>query len=415
MTSIRTRQGTALSLCFGQAETGSGNPRFLFFHFPLFILGLAALIVAAGCASPGDPNPPQPPVPQAITDLAAHQAGDKVVLVFTIPKSTVEGEPLSEPPTIEIFRSYIPSNAKLKNGLPVDFPKEPSYTIPSALVSTYEADGRMTFDDPLKPEDLLQHSGEQVVYLVRARASKKKDSDASNPASVRVYPAAEPIGNLAAQMTKTAVELSWAPPAKTTSGAPIAALTGYRVYRSEVDPKAATEAMTDPSTAKTVAPLELLALTPSPHYGDSQFQFGRTYLYSVRSVTQYEADSVESGDSNLLAVMPRDVFPPAAPQDLVSVLVPASGATPAHLELSWSISDAPDVTGYNFYRSEDAAKLGERLNRDLLPTPAFRDMSAVPGRTYSYTVTAVDRAGNESLPSAPVSVTVPAEARKMNP
>jgi hypothetical protein len=399
----------------GQAEASSCNFRFLLSHFPLFFFAFAALIFAAGCASPGDPNPPEPPVPQAITDLAAHQAGDKVVLVFTIPKSTVEGDPLSESPTIEIFRSYAPSNAKLKNGLPENFPKEPSYTIPSALVSTYEVDGRMTFNDPLNPEDLVRHSGEQAVYQVRARASKKKDSDASNSASVRVYPAPEPVGNLAAQITKTAVELSWTPPAKTTSGAPIAGLTGYRVYRSEVDSKAAADASADPSTAKTVAPLELLALTPAAHYRDAQFQFGHTYLYSVRSVTQYEADSVESGDSNLLAVTPRDVYPPAAPQDLVCVVVPASGATPAHLEFSWSISDAPDAAGYNIYRSEDAAKPGERLNRELLPTPAFRDMSAVPGRTYSYTVTAVDRAGNESLPSAPVSVTVPAEAPKMNP
>jgi hypothetical protein len=303
----------------------------------------------------------------------------------------------------------------MKNGLPVDFPKDPAYTIPSALVSTYESDGRMTFNDPLRPEDLAQHSGQQAIYLVRTRASKKKDSDASNLASVRVYPAPEPIGNLTAQMTKEAVELSWTPPTKTTSGVSLAGLTGYRIYRAEVDPQQATEALADPSKAKTVSPLELVALTPSPHYRDAQFQFGHTYLYSVRSVTQFEADSVESGDSNLLAITPRDIFPPAAPEDLVSAFVPPTDATPAHLELSWSISEAPDVNGYNIYRSEDAAKRGERLNRELLPTPAFRDMSALPGYSYSYTVTAVDRAGNESAPSAPLSVTVPAVTEKKNP
>lgn len=398
-----------------RAELGYFDGRLLELHLPLLTLGFAALILISSCASPGDPNPPQPPVPVAITDLAAHQAGDQVVLVFTIPKSTVEGDALGEPPTIEIFRGYAGAGAKFQHGLPENFPKDPSYTIPSALVSTYELDGRMTFDDPLKPEDLAQHAGEQAVYVVRTRASKKKDSDASNPVIVRVYPAPEPIGNLAARLTKTAVELSWTPPSKTTSGAPIAGLTGYRVYRAEAEPKAAAETQPNPSSSKAAASLELLALTPAPHYRDAQFQFGHTYVYSVRSVTQHDADSVESGDSNLLTVTPRDVFPPAAPQDLVSVFVPASGATPAHLELSWSISDAPDVAGYNIYRSEDAAKAGERLNRELLPTPAFRDMSALPGRSYTFTVTAVDRAGNESLPSAPVSVTAPGEAPKMNP
>lgn len=399
----------------GQAEAGSCSYRSFLSYIPLFIFVFAALILVSGCASPSDPNPPQPAVPIAITDLAAHQAGDKVVLVFTIPKSTIDGDALSEPPAIEIFRAYVPSNAKLKNGLPVDFPKDPAYTIPSALVSTYEAGGRMTFNDPLIPEELVRHSGEQSFYLVRTRASKKKESDASNSASVRIFPAPGPIGDLTARTTKTAVELSWTPPTRTTSGAPISGLTGYRVYRAEVDPQQATEALADPSKAKTVSPLEIVALTPSPHYRDAQFQFGHTYLYSVRSVTQYEADSVESGDSNLLAVSPRDVFPPAAPQDLVSVFVPASDTAPAHLELSWSINEAPDINGYNIYRSEDAAKRGERLNRELLLTPAFRDMSAVPGRPYSYTVTAVDRAGNESLPSAPLSATVPAETDKKNP
>ena len=36
------------------------------------------------------------------------------------------------------------------------------------------------------------------------------------------------------------------------------------------------------------------------------------------------------------------------------------------------------------------------LNTDLLLTPAFRDMNVQPGHRYFYTVTAVDRAGNES-------------------
>ncbi|MGH9702421.1 MAG: fibronectin type III domain-containing protein, partial [Candidatus Acidiferrales bacterium] len=223
------------------------------------------------------------------------------------------------------------------------------------------------------------------------------------------------IGNLTAQITKTAVELSWTAPKRTTSGAPLAGLAGYRVYRAEVDPEQATQALADPSKAKTVSPLELEALTPSPHYRDTQFQFGHTYLYSVRSVTQFEADSVESRDSNLLAITPRSIFPPAAPEDLVSAFVPATDASPAHLELSWSISEAPDVSGYNIYRSEDAANRGERLNREWLPTPAFRDMSALPGHSYFYTVTAVDRAGNESAPSAPLSVTVPEVTEKKNP
>jgi fibronectin type 3 domain-containing protein len=93
------------------------------------------------------------------------------------------------------------------------------------------------------------------------------------------------------------------------------------------------------------------------------------------------------------------------------VLVPAQGESPAHLELSWAISAETDIAGYNIYRSEQAAVTGNRLNTELLRTPAFRDTSTLPGHRYSYSVTAVDRAGNESPASDAVSAGVPAESQ----
>ena len=77
-------------------------------------------------------------------------------------------------------------------------------------------------------------------------------------------------------------------------------------------------------------------------------------------------------------------------------------ASAAYLELSWAIAPEHDVAGYNVYRSEAGGEAGKRQNVDLLPTPAFRDMNVAPGKTYYYTVTAVDRAQNESAPSAAV-------------
>jgi fibronectin type 3 domain-containing protein len=110
-------------------------------------------------------------------------------------------------------------------------------------------------------------------------------------------------------------------------------------------------------------------------------------------------------------VTPRDTFPPAAPQGLVVILVPATPGTAAHLELSWGISPETDLAGYHVYRSEQeitgASGRGERLNRELLLSPTFRDMSVLPGRHYTYRVTAVDRAGNESPLSTAASEEVP--------
>jgi len=99
--------------------------------------------------------------------------------------------------------------------------------------------------------------------------------------------------------------------------------------------------------------------------------------------------------------------PPAAPANLVVVLVPATSESPAAIELSWSISPETDVAGYHVYRSEQEGPPGERLNPELLLVPAFRDTSVMEGHRYYYTVAAVDRAGNESPRSAPVTVEVP--------
>ncbi|MBI1739163.1 MAG: hypothetical protein HYR58_07940, partial [Acidobacteria bacterium] len=168
-----------------------------------------------------------------MTDLGARQTGDSVALTFTLPKKTVEGEALEAPPDVEIFRAFVPAGTQAaRTGL------AQVYTIPSAVVDTYLTDDRLRFADPLKAADIAAHSGEQMAYMVRTRASKKAGSADSNRAMVRVYPVPEAIGDLTANVTEPAVELRWSPPARTTSGAAIAALAGYRVYRAEVEPNA---------------------------------------------------------------------------------------------------------------------------------------------------------------------------------
>jgi hypothetical protein len=136
---------------------------------------------------------------------------------------------------------------------------------------------------------------------------------------------------------------------------------------------------------------------------------GKTYAYFVRSVVQYPGKTLESADSNPYVLTVVDTSAPSAPQGLIAVLVPAQGGTPAHIDLSWGIISETDVAGYYVYRSEQVGVLGTRLNAELLLTPAFRDLNAVPGRRYFYRVTAVDRSGNESPPSEAASDGVPAE------
>lgn len=375
------------------------------------LIALAGALVFAGCASPGEPVERRPPVPQSVSNLAAQQVGNSVALTFTVPKETVDRRPLDRSPAIEIFRDFEPAPPSTAPGtapatLSAPAPMTLLVTIPSAIGGDYITQDRFRYVDPLTPEDFSQHPNSLVVYAVRARATEKKESASSNVVALRVNPLPDPIDDVKAEVTHSGVQLTWAPPKKTPVGlAP--PIVSYRIYRAEPPPRAAAQ-----TAAGAEGPeLSQIAETPFPVYLDTQIQFGNTYRYSVRSVVEAHGQELESADSSPVIVGVRDTFPPAPAQGLVVVFVPAQGGEPGHLELSWAISPEIDAAGYNVYRSEQIGVQGTLLNSDLLPTPAFRDMNAMPGRAYFYTVTVVDRSGNESQASAAVAGTVPAESQ----
>jgi hypothetical protein len=376
------------------------------FHFLFSIF--ASLTLLAGCGAPGEPVERKAPIPTAVNDLAATQQGDEVTLTFTFPKESVEGRELKQPAAIEIFRDFqaIPASSAPSSGPAV--PKAPTLlvTIPSAMVAQYDTRSQIRYVDELKPGDFSQHPGAQVLYIVRTRTSPKKESANSNAVPLRVEPAADQITDLKAEITHQGVVLNWTPPQKTAVG-PAPPIALYRIFRHEGQANASNSA---PQNSQSQKPGVQIGDCPAPPFRDTQIQFGKTYVYTVRSVAQYPDLQVESLDSPSISVSPLDTFPPSAPQGLVVVLVPAQGAAPAYLDLSWSISAENDIAGYNIYRNEQEGARGQKQNLELLRTPAFRDMNTVPGHRYFYTVTAVDRVGNESPAGAAAYGEVPVEA-----
>jgi hypothetical protein len=367
----------------------------------VFLVSALALLCGAGCGAPGEPIPPSPPVPLAITDLTAHQAGDGVQLIFTLPLRTVTGDRLASPPAVEVIRGMPKAD-----GSPDARSFRVVYTIPGALVENYVVESQVKFIDPVAPAETRAHPGGLLVYVVRTSASKKRASANSNAVSVRLYPVAEAIASLQARVTETAIELGWTAPTRTSGGDPLSGFLGYRIYRGELDPATAEASSGDLSKAKWKSPLALLSGSDESAYGDTLFDFGRTYVYIVRSVVLVEGNPLESRDSNSAIVTPRDTFPPAAPQNLV--VAARSGASPGSVlaDLSWSINLETDLAGYRVYRSEEQDTRGGLVTPDLLLAPAYRDTSVEPGHRYWYSVTAVDRAGNESDRSAAVAVDV---------
>jgi hypothetical protein len=393
------------------------------FYFSFFILLFSLFL--GGCASPGEPTARKAPVPQAVTDLTARQSGNAVILTFTVPRETVDRRPLAQPPAIEIYRDFETHPGAGETHAPSPANPMLLVTIPAAMVDRYTERDQFRYTDLLRADDFATHPGAIVVYTVRARASAKKASRESNPTRVRVYPAPDPIGDVKAEVAPTAIVLTWTPPQKTPVG-PTPPIAAYRIYRGEVEPgtavsggaTAAAPAIPEPKTSevtseniKMKSPLAKIGESVSSTFRDTQAEFGKTYLYSIRSVVEYADSAIESADSNLVVVSPRDTFPPSAPHGLVVVLVPTQGDIPAHLELSWAVSPEADIAGYNIYRSEGVGIQGTPMNSELLLTPAFRDINVMSGHRYFYSVTAVDRSGNESPSSAVVSGSVPAESR----
>lgn len=391
-----------------------GNPAARpMFHF-LFSVFLAAL-TAAGCAAPSEPTARHAPIPTAVIDLAALQQGHRVILSLTLPRKTTDSKPLPADLSIEIYRQVIPAGTK-PAAAPAFSQRDLAVTIPSAMVSHYADAGHFEFPFELKSPNIAEPPGEQTVFMVRTRVNERKVSADSNPATVHLYEPFPPA-KISAKLTHDAIILSgWgvalpaAPPAGGAESEQFPSDAHYRIFRAEV-PANAGESHAEsgnetqsPPHLNQIADLPLTTMT----YEDTNFSFDHNYIYSVRTAAKFGSTWIESDDSNLLTVTPKDIFPPSAPQGIVIVFVPAATGASAHVEISWSISPETDLAGYDIYRKEQGSDTALKLNPRPLLTPSYRDMSIQPGISYSYMVKAVDRAGNESPASEPASIDVPA-------
>ena len=376
------------------------------FAFPY---GLLVCALLSGCAAPGDPTPRHPVIPAAVADLAARQLGSSVELAFTLPTRSANRESLAEAPSIEIYRSALPAGAVPDRKTPWRL----AYTIPSEQVDSYRQGERIEFRDSLPADEFARAVGSTLAYMVRTRAATRgsprtfsvnggRASQDSNLIAARIYSPPEAPRDVHVAVTKPALIVAW-----TDSALPPGASSRvYRVYRAEIE-NGQQSSPSDISQAKLKVPLELVGPAAATEFRDSRFEFGTSYLYTVRSVAQFGPDSVESADSAPAVVTPLDLFPPATPAGLEIAIVPATPQAPAYVELSWSISPEADLAGYFVYRSDKEDTPGQRANQELLPSPAFRDISVLPGRRYFYRVSAVNRAGNESPRSAAAEADIP--------
>lgn len=344
---------------------------------------------ACSCGAPGIPQPPSLHLPQPVTDVRALRKGEKVHLAWSVPDRTTDGQFIKQMGPTQICRNTEAALAQC--GTPVGEVAPPlavqAEKPKSASKITQE------FIDTLPTTWLKNDAAAQITYAVEALNANGRGAGLSNQASVPAAATLPPPENLRAEVSAEGVEVSASSPA-----APVAApgiRYFYRIYRRE-------------KAGETSAVAGEVPWSESLNYVDRAFTWEKTYLYRVTIVTaisgtQPPEATVEGDDSAEVEVFAHDVFPPAVPTGLQAVF---SNAAQPGVDLVWSPDADADLDGYNVYRGEDGGA-AVRINAHLIKTPAFRDTGVSSGKSYSYSVSAVDVRGNESARSAVVSESVP--------
>ena len=140
-------------------------------------------------------------------------------------------------------------------------------------------------------------------------------------------------------------------------------------------------------------------------FSDTKFEFAKVYKYFVRAVSLGgNGQPIESLDSNIIEVQPKDTFAPSAPTAITIA------ATPNSLSIFFAFNPERDIAGYRIYRSENPnlpKAEWKLLTTNLLTTNTFQDKNVESGKTYYFYLTAVDKFGNVSDISEVVSETIP--------
>ena len=161
------------------------------------------------------------------------------------------------------------------------------------------------------------------------------------------------------------------------------------------------------AAAETVAGELPLPASP-PGFLDTTIEWEKNYQYRITTVTRLAPPGgtpVEvEGDDATVEVLAHDSFPPAAPTEVQAVATGGGGQS--FIDLTWNLNSEADLAGYNVYRRDgDSAPV--KLSPELVKAPSYRDGVVASGKTYSYSVSAVDARGNESARSEEASETVP--------
>lgn len=361
--------------------------------------------LAAACGKKGPPVPPVPVIPRSVSDLTVMQRGKNVVLSWAYPSLSTSGVNLGTIRRILVYRvreelpaSLSGQDPKLTGEVNPDAPIEPALfsrvplltaqqfvklrdridAIAGADLPGYTAGGKILYTDVVEMRT-TDDRPVRYTYAVVTEGEAAR-SDLSNLITIVPVEVPPPPTGLAANSEPEGVHLTWQAPSGTE-----ATFAGYNIYR--FPPIGDIAELGVPVNSQ---PVRETTFRDTPPLG--------SYRYKVTAVAAAGPPRIESDATQSVLVEFVDLVPPPVPAGL-SVLSESDA-----VRLLWEAVSSPDLAGYRIFRTEGSER--KLLTPALLTETLYRDDTIVRGTRYIYSVTSVDRKGNESAPASSEPVLV---------
>jgi uncharacterized repeat protein (TIGR03806 family) len=317
-------------------------------RFPVKALSLAivSLSLLSACDSNDDPAPPTPDTtaPSIPGNVTATAVGSSRIDLAWT-ASTDSQSPVA---SYRIFR----------NG---------GATAIAAVTATIYSDTLVNEQTTYSYTIAAVDTAGNVSALSNAAAATTGGSDTTAPTV--------PANVMASAVSSTRIDLTWQPSTDSES-----AITSYRIFRDG-----------SPTPLTTVT-------APTTTFSDTTVSAQSTYNYTIAAVDA--ADNVSALSAPAAATTPAsDLIPPTVPMNVVATAISGS-----RIDLAWQASTdvGSGVASYRIFRNGGVSAIA------TVTTSTYSDTSVSPQMAYSYTVSAMDNAGNVSALSSAASATTPA-------
>jgi predicted small lipoprotein YifL len=360
--------------------------KFLFL-LPVFIM----MGIFTSCGKKGPILPPVPKIPQKISQIEVVQRGQKIILMWNNPTAYLDGSPLTAISEIGIWLNVSPAE-ETTAGSPVDFKRfNRRARLDAALkmedfsrIANTEKYFRFEFQYIYKLTGsaslLRRHTFGIKVKDRRGRISEYSDLRALDPVMLSLPPRKP-----RAITFKDRIEVHWDSPNENIDRSSPPNFKGYNIYRAVREGE------------------QLLlnsGLVEGTQFEDRDVLIGNTYQYVIRTTATLSPPFFESDDSEVVEIIFEDIFPPAIPTGLMTV------AGESFIALSWEIPRDTDLAGFHVWRRAEGEEEFVLITSEPIWENAYSDSLIEENKKYHYAVTSVDRSGNESQKSEPVSDTI---------